>query len=174
MTDQPMTRREARELERLRAQQGSVVSPGLEASGEAAGGAQLEVETDTASNQIVLESVADVTNMTLILPESGVTLTTGAIELPVFKPETGEIEIVNAASAADVAHDSEQLANTVTGITPIPARVHQRSRKRSSVFPTKLRQGWGVVHLVLVSAFIILAIFLALVGAVLLGAIKLF
>jgi hypothetical protein len=170
MTEQPMTRREARELERRREQasSGSAVAEELPRTGP------IEIETDTASNQIVVESVADVTNMTIILPESGVTLTTGAIELPVLKPETGEVEIVSAAAAADVAHDREQIENTVTGITPIAARVHQRSRKRSSVFPTKLRQGWGVVHLVLVSAFILLAIFLALVGAVLLGAIKLF
>jgi hypothetical protein len=171
MTEQPMTRRQARELERRRDQLGSgdsAVAEDFPRTGP------IEIETDTASNQIVVDSVTDVTNMTLILPESGVTLTTGAIELPVLKPETGEIEIVSAAAAADVAHDQEQIANTVTGITPIAARVHQRSRKRASVFPTKLRQGWGVVHLVLVSAFILLAIFLALVGAVLLGAIKLF
>lgn len=170
MSVSPLTRREARELERRREQ---LVLNGLapdEADLPATG--PIELVSDTQSNSIVVTNVPDVANMTLVLPDSGALLKTGAIELPVIKPDTGQIAIVEAAASADVNRESEQTDNAVTGIEPVAARVHQRTRRRSSVFPTRLRQGWGVVHLVLVSGFILLAIFCALLAAIMLGSIK--
>ena len=172
MTPTPLTRREARDLERRRQT--------LELNGHLAEDPDLprtgpiEVVPDTQSNSLVLESVPDVSNMMLVLPDSGALLKTGAIDLPVIKADTGQMAVIEAAESADLQRETEQKEQAVSGIEPIPARVHQRTRRRSSVFPTRLRQGWGVVHLVLISSFILLAIFSALLAAVLLGLIKLF
>jgi len=170
MSVSPLTRREARELERRREH---LALNGLTADDDALPvTGPIEVVAGTQSNSIVVSNLPDVANMTLVLPDSGALLKTGAIELPVIKPDTGQIAIVDAAASADANREFEQLDNAVSGIEPVAARVHQRTRRRSSVFPTRLRQGWGVVHLVLISGFILLAIFCALLGAIMLGSIK--
>jgi len=170
MSASPLTRREARELERRREQLN--INGLLVEDAELPATGPIEVVEDTQSNSILVASPPDVSNMTLVLPDSGALLKTGAIELPVLKAETGQVAVIAAAGTADEKRETEQAQGAVVGIEPIAARVHQRTRRRSSVFPTRLRQGWGVVHLVLISGFILLAIFCALLGAIMLGSIK--
>lgn len=182
MNEQPMTRRQARELERQQATAAingvTLETPAeqrLQADSEAPSyvpsTGQLPVVEPTSL--VITESAPDVTNISVVLPESGARLTTGAIDLPWLKePEVDDSAVVDAAEAADVAHFAEVAESTVTGIEPIAARIHERTRRRKSVFPTRLRKGWGVVHLVLVSAFVLFALFVALMASILLGVIK--
>ncbi|MEN9715178.1 MAG: hypothetical protein RJA35_645 [Actinomycetota bacterium] len=191
MTDKPMTRREARELERLRELEakGYPVTTGslpvLPESVEAEAEAVAEVAFDDAPpitgqssvlepKALVVEDPApDLNNMSVVLPESGAVLTTGAIELPWLKSvDTDTTQVVYAAETADEAKSAEVEESVVSGIEPIPARIHERTRRKASVFPNRLRRGWGVVHLVLVSSFIIFALLCALIASILLGVIK--
>lgn len=168
MNDQPMTRREARELERLKASQTEPTEIGNYFPKTGSTSTVLE------HTSLVVEAVPDLNNLSLVLPESGSVLTTGAIELPWLKPEaeTGQVEVIEAAAEADHAAEAEVLENTVTGIQPIAARNHQRSRRKASVFPDRLRKGWGVVHLVLISGFVLFALFVAFAASLLLGLIR--
>ena len=127
----------------------------------------IDIVVDT--NSIVIEMPKDITNSTLVVPDSGVVLTTGSITLPNIKADTGEITVIAAAEAADTALASEKREFAVTGIEPLPARRHMRSRKRSSVFPTRLRKGMGQVYLVLFSAIITAAVLGILAAAYMLG-----
>lgn len=164
MTEQPMTRREARELERQQTTEVSVTEVGNYFPAPNASSTGLE------HTSLVVEAVPDLNNLSVVLPDSGSVLTTGAIELPwLTKLETGQVEVVEAADAADLAATAELVENTVTGIQPVAARIHQRSRRRASVFPDRLRKGWGVVHLVLISGFVLFTLFTAFVAAMLLG-----
>jgi hypothetical protein len=161
----PKTRREVRDLERMRELQSSTEP--------------VELPTTTGPSSIlepkalVLESVPDLTNLSVVLPDSGSVLTTGSIELPWLKSETGQTQVIAAAEDADTALAETYSDTNTLGITPIPARHHERTRRRSSVFPTRLRKGWGVVHLVLVSAFLLLALLVGLLAAYMLGIISL-
>lgn len=168
MTEQPMTRREARELERLKAVQSETNEVGNYFPKTGSTSTVLE------HTSLVVEAVPDLNNLSLVLPESGSVLTTGSIELPWLKSEadTGQVEVVEAAEEADLASEAEVTENVVTGIQPIPARNHQRSRRKASVFPDRLRKGWGVVHLVLVSGFVLFALFVAFAASLLLGLIR--
>ena len=168
MTEQPMTRREARELERLKAVQSETNEVGNYFPKTSSTSTVLE------HTSLVVEAVPDLNNLSLVLPESGSVLTTGSIELPWLKSEadTGQVEVVEAAEEADLASEAEVTENVVTGIQPIPARNHQRSRRKASVFPDRLRKGWGVVHLVLVSGFVLFALFVAFAASLLLGLIR--
>lgn len=166
MTDKPLTRREARDIERQRE---------MRLSGEPA-------ELPVSSNQsatlepktLVVESVPDITNITMVLPDSGAVLTTGSIELPwLNKADTGQTQVIAEAAEADTALAEGTVDTNSIGIAPIAARHHERTRRRSSVFPTRLRKGWGVVHLVLVSAFLLLAMLCGLLAAFFLGLITL-
>jgi len=127
----------------------------------------IDIVSDT--NSIVIEMPKDITNSTLLIADSGVVLTTGSITLPTIKADTGEISLVAAAEAADAALAGEKREFVVTGIEPQPARRHMRSRKRSSVFPTRLRKGMGQVYLVLFSAIMTAAVLGMLIAAYMLG-----
>jgi hypothetical protein len=131
----------------------------------------IDIVTDT--NSIVIEMPKDITNSTLVIADSGVVLTTGSITLPNLKADTGEISVIAAAEAADTALNKEKRDYSVEGIQPLPARVHMRSRKRSSVFPTRLRKGMGQVYMVLFSAVMTAAVLGILVAAYMLGIIHL-
>jgi len=201
MTDQPMSRREARELER--AQSGAVDLPTPEAPEvvvpaapmsrrEAREAQRSNTEVDFSGlavediqlpatgpikilepTAIVVDAVRDITNMSVVLPGSGAVLNTGAIELPwLDKANTGSIAVVEASQDADQALAAEIVENTNTGINPMPARVHERTRRKASVFPNKLRRGWGVVYLVGISAFILGVALCLFIAGVLLGTIK--
>jgi hypothetical protein len=231
MSDQPMSRREARELERIRATAELPVSgPAADASGvvtqmnstveslaqsaaaladkapdvpvlsrkearqmersttsdspkflEFAPGTEVE-DVQLASTgpikvleptSLVVDNYRDITNMTVSVPDSNMVIQTGSIELPwLTKAETGQVAVVEAANEADSAVSSETEL-TVTGISPVPARVHERTRRKASVFPTKLRRGWGVVYLVGVCAFLLGIALCMFIAAVLVGIIKL-
>ncbi|MEY2915193.1 MAG: hypothetical protein RL454_122 [Actinomycetota bacterium] len=171
MTEQPMTRRQARELERQRAQAAINGQSDLSEPDFTPTTGQLSVIEP--KSLVVTEPTPDLANLSVVLKESGATLTTGSIELPWLKEvEVDDTAVIEAAAVADVAHDAEITESVISGIDPIPARIHERSRRRKSVFPTRLRKGWGVVHLVLVSAFVLFALFVALVASILLGIIK--
>jgi hypothetical protein len=131
----------------------------------------IDIVTDT--NSIVIEMPKDITNSTLVIADSGVVLTTGSITLPTLKADTGEITVIAAAEAADAALNKEKRDYSVEGIQPLPARRHMRSRKRSSVFPTRLRKGMGQVYMVLFSAVMTAAVLGILVAAYMLGIIHL-
>ena len=160
MNEQPLSRREARDRERLLAN---------------------GVETAEKPAEIVVTDIPDIENLSLILPESGAVLTTGAIELPWLKSddsvtavaEAATVEAASNAESADMALANTMESEQVSGIEPRPARTHIRSRKKASVFPNRLRQGWGAVHMVAVSGFVLFTVLVALIGAVLLGAIRL-
>ena len=128
----------------------------------------IDVVQDT--NSLVIEMPRDITNSTMVIADGGVTLTTGSITLP--KLDTGEINLVVAAEAADAAVQEDKRDQIVTGIEPLPARRHQRSRKRQSVFPTKLRRGMGQVYIVLFSAILTAGVLGLVVIAYMLGYIK--
>jgi len=82
---------------------------------------------------IVVDAVPGITNMSVVLPDSGIVIQTGAIDLPWLKAESREIQVVTeAAAVADAAAGTEA---PTTGINPIPARVHERTRRKASVFP---------------------------------------
>jgi len=174
MNQQPMTRREARELERQRERSGNtgsvpVVSESTDEFNPISGPVGI-----LEPKSLLVEAPSEMLeNISIVLPDSGSILTTGAIELPWLKPHDEEEAVVTAAAAeADTAANQEILENEISGIDPIPARTYERSRRKASVFPNRLRKGWGVVHLVLVSAFIMFALLSALVACVLLGVIK--
>lgn len=160
MNDQPMSRREARDRERL--------MPDV-------------VEIAEKPAEIVVSYLPDIENMSVVLPESGAVLTTGAIELPWLKSEDSGTAVADAAvveaatnaKSADLALANTMESEQISGIEPRPARTHIRSRKKASVFPNRLRQGWGAVHMVAVSGFVLFTVLVALIGAVLLGAIRL-
>lgn len=161
MNEQPLTRREARDLERMREVQSSqerYVLPDSNLHSTA-----LEPKT------LVVDAVPDITNMVMALPETGAIITTGAIDLPWLKTETGQSQVVQEASEADKAIADTTVDTNSIGITPIPARNHERTRRRASVFPTRLRKGWGVVHLVMVSGFLLFALLCGLLAAFFLG-----
>ena len=123
---------------------------------------------------IVVDAVRDITNMTVVLPGSGAVLNTGAIDLPwIAKTDTGQVEIVEAAVEADSAKTADIAETIATGINPIPARTNEGGKRKSSVFPSKLRKGWGAVHLVGLSAFLVFVTFTLFVASILLGVIKL-
>jgi hypothetical protein len=127
----------------------------------------IDIVSDT--NSIVIEMPKDITNSTLLIADSGVVLTTGSITLPPIKADTGEISLVAAAEAGDAALAGEKREFVVTGIEPLAARRHLRSRKRSSVFPTRLRRGMGQVYLVLFSAIMTATVLGMLIAAYMLG-----
>lgn len=168
MNDKPLTRREARELERLQANAADPTEVGNYFPKTGPTSTVLEPKS------LVVEAVPDLNNLSVLLPDSGSVLTTGAIELPWLKPEatTGQVEVIEAADSADHAATAEFNENTVSGIAPIAARSHQRSRRKASVFPDRLRKGWGLVHLVLISGFILFALFVAFAASLLLGLIR--
>ena len=183
MTDQPLTRRQLREQQGLPAEEAPKTRRevrDLERMREIQSSTEpVELPTTTGPSSIlepkalVLDSVPDVTNMSVVLPDSGSVLTTGSIELPWLKTETGQTQVIAAAEDADIAlAESFSDVNTL-GIAPIPARNHERTRRRSSVFPTRLRKGWGVVHLVMVSAFLLLALLVGLLAVYMLGIVSL-
>jgi hypothetical protein len=225
MSDQPISRREARELDRQRAAVASSASsnvpgfPQSNAAGELSNddsplaqspdvpvlsrkeARQMERSTNVDApsflefspsteiediqlastgpmkvlepTSLVIDNYRDIENMTVSVPDSNMVIQTGSIDLPwLTKVETGQIAVVEAANEADSAVSSE-ADQLVTGISPIPARVHERTRRKSSVFPTKLRKGWGIVHLVGVSAFILGVVASLFIAGVLLGTIKL-
>jgi len=126
MNDQPLTRREARDLERRRELQGS---PNPD-----------EVPVSTGQtpalepNTLVVETVPDITNLSLVLGESGAVLTTGPIELSWLKADTGQTQVVAEAADADSALAESAVDTNSVGITPIPARQHERTRRKASVF----------------------------------------
>jgi len=161
MNEQPLTRREARDLERLREVQAKQDPDILPIS--SIHSASLEPTT------LVVDTVPDITNMVVTLPDAGGVITTGAIELPWLKTETGQTQVINEAAVADNAIAETAVDTNSIGITPVAARQHERTRRRVSVFPTRLRKGWGVVHLVMVSAFLLLALLCGLLAAFFLG-----
>ena len=166
MTDQPLTRRELRELERSRNEQvtdqpqiDDYVSP-------------LTGPINLEPKSLVVAAVPDITNISLVIPETGELLKTGAIELPILNVDTAEVAQVEAAAVADKSLLKDRTESVVLGIEPMPARRHVRSRKRSSVFPTNLRRGWGNVYLVLFTAILSVAVFGVYLAALMLGLIK--
>ena len=120
----------------------------------------------------MVAAVPDITNISLVIAETGELLKTGSIELPMLKPDTAEVAKIEAATLADKALLTERTESVVLGIEPMPARRHTRSRKRSSVFPTNLRRGWGNVYLVLSTAILSVAVFGVYLAALMLGLIK--
>jgi hypothetical protein len=166
MTERPLTRRELRELERTQSEDAydndgtdDYVSP-------------LTGPINLEPKSLVVAAVPDITNISLVIPETGELLKTGSIELPVLNADTAEVAKVEAATQADKALLTERTESVVLGIEPIPARRHTRSRKRSSVFPTNLRRGWGNVYLVLSTAILSVAVFGVYLVALMLGFIK--
>jgi hypothetical protein len=185
MNEQPMTRREARELERQRAATGEIRV--AVSNSPASGGLPVEavpmpdfstgtgpVNVVEPKSLVLTDPRPDISNLTVVLPDSGAVLTTGAIELPWLKETEPEdvASTVSSAAIADAATVTEIEEHAVVGIDPIPARVYMKSRRKSSVFPDRLRKGWGVVHLVLVSAFIMLLLFAGLLASIMFGFIK--
>lgn len=166
MTERPLTRRELRELERKQAETAYDNDESDDYVSPLTGPINLEPKS------LVVAAVPDITNISLVIPETGELLKTGAIELPVLNVDTAEVAKVEAATQADKALLTERTESVILGIEPIPARRHTRSRKRSSVFPTNLRRGWGNVYLVLSSAILSVAVFGVYLAALMLGFIK--
>ena len=177
--DTPLSRRELRERERPNT---AAVTPGDSLFGQLVEFSEnhpideiqfpstgpIKILEPTA---LVVDAVPDITNMSMILSDSGVVIQTGAIDLPWLKTDSAELqEVTDAANAADAA---SKVDAAQTGITPIPARVHERTRRKASVFPSKLRRGWGIVYLTALSAFLLGAVFCAFLAAFMLGLIKL-
>ncbi len=166
MTDLPPTRKELRELERIRAEQS------FEGAGVDDYVSPLTGPINLEPKSLVVSAVPDITNFSLVVPQTGELLKTGSIELPVLNLDTAEVAQVQAAAAADKSLLRERTESVVLGIEPIPARRHARSRKRSSVFPTNIRRGWGNVYLVLFTAILSVALFGVYLAALMLGFIK--
>lgn len=166
MTERPLTRRELRELERKQAETAYDNDESDDYVSPLTGPINLEPKS------LVVAAVPDITNISLVIPETGELLKTGAIELPVLNVDTAEVAKVEAATQADKALLTERTESVILGIEPIPARRHTRSRKRSSVFPTNLRRGWGNVYLVLSTAILSVAVFGVYLAALMLGFIK--
>lgn len=166
MTERPLTRRELRELERKQAENAYDNDATDDYVSPLTGPINLEPKS------LVVAAVPDITNISLVIPETGELLKTGSIELPVLNFDTAEVAKVEAATQADMALLTERTESVVLGIEPIPARRHTRSRKRSSVFPTNLRRGWGNVYLVLSTAILSVAVFGVYLAALMLGFIK--
>jgi hypothetical protein len=166
MTEQPLTRRELRELERARAERAYDEPETDDYVSPLTGPINLEPKS------LVVAAVPDITNISLVIPETGELLKTGAIELPVLNLDTAEVAQVEAAETADKSLLKERTESVVLGIEPIPARRHTRSRKRSSVFPTNIRRGWGNVYLVLFTAILSVALFGVYLAALMLGYIR--
>jgi hypothetical protein len=166
MTERPLTRRELRELERTQSENAYDNDGSDDYVSPLTGPINLEPKS------LVVAAVPDITNISLVIPETGELLKTGSIELPVLNADTAEVAKVEAATQADKALLTERTESVVLGIEPIPARRHTRSRKRSSVFPTNLRRGWGNVYLVLSTAILSVAVFGVYLVALMLGFIK--
>ncbi len=166
MTERPLTRRELRELERTQSENAYDNDGSDDYVSPLTGPINLEPKS------LVVAAVPDITNISLVIPETGELLKTGSIELPVLNVDTAEVAKVEAATQADKALLTERTESVVLGIEPIPARRHTRSRKRSSVFPTNLRRGWGNVYLVLSTAILSVAVFGVYLAALMLGFIK--
>jgi len=173
MNQQPLTRREARELERLREIPGYVskIDPETVDDFHPVSGPVGLLEPKSL---VIEDPIQDLGNLNVVLPESGAVLTTGAIDLPWLKLADPDTEsIVVSASEADASTAAELSEGAISGIDPIPARTYARTRRKASVFPTRLRKGWGVVHLVALSAFVLFALLCALIASMMLGVIKL-
>ena len=166
MTERPLTRRELRELERTQSENAYDNDGSDDYVSPLTGPINLEPKS------LVVAALPDITNISLVIPETGELLKTGSIELPVLNVDTAEVAKVEAATQADKALLTERTESVVLGIEPIPARRHTRSRKRSSVFPTNLRRGWGNVYLVLSTAILSVAVFGVYLAALMLGFIK--
>jgi hypothetical protein len=166
MTERPLTRRELRELERAQAERAYDQPESDDYVSPLTGPINLEPKS------LVVAAVPDITNISLVIPETGELLKTGSIELPVLNLDTAEVAQVEAADNADKSLLRERTESVVLGIEPMPARRHTRSRKRSSVFPTNLRRGWGNVYLVLFTAILSVAVFGVYLAALMLGYIK--
>ena len=181
MTDQPLSRREARARERGQLQPPTADAGELASNTSESIVFELQDEVSHVTSQIellepkslVMETAPpDLTNLNLVLPDSGAVLTTGSIELPWLKEQHQTNVIVTAGVIADTEALNSVTESTVTGINPIPARRFEKTRRRNSVFPNRLRKGWGIVHMVMLSGFVLLALSLGMLATFMLGIIK--
>lgn len=195
MSDQPLSRRELRERERLAAahnqtKDGSLtaeprmqLSEAIEAVVQEIGvsdssrelkdlsasipPAIVDRQFETDSMSIVLPSIPqDITNQILVVKDSQVTIHTGAIDLP--KLDTGEIRIIEDAIVAQAAMEAEaQSVASQNQISPLPAKFIADSREK--VFPSSLKRGRVQLHLVLATALIMVVSGGVLLAAFMLG-----
>lgn len=110
------------------------------------------------TKSLVVEQVRDVTNTLIPVPDSGVSVMTGSITLPVLPVAgTGEIKTIELGDAADDAALQERYDSQTTGITPMAAPMRRGSRKRNRVFTQNLRAGQGQIYWILGSLVVMLA-----------------
>ena len=173
-SDEPRTRRQLREIQKLVGSEVIDETPALSLETE------IEYEPDLAeqiaeqevnsmnseqmfevspglvieptTNSIIIDQVQDLTNYTSTVSETGEILTTGAIQLPIAISDigTGEIQIIQEAAALDSAI---QVDNS-TGFINTPMRVTGvvNSISKFKVIPTNLKRGSSHPYLVLAAA----------------------
>ncbi|MFM6963154.1 MAG: hypothetical protein ACKOWJ_02635 [Micrococcales bacterium] len=188
-SDEPLTRRQIREFERLTGSdiQEEPVSTAtssfevrlpydddlVEQVPELANTNALEViEADEApnfaaspgmviepvTNSIVIDQVQDLSNYTSTINSTGEILTTGAIQIPVFLPEsdTGEVKIIEQADALDAAIQADNAAGFINSVAPVRVTGIVGILGRSKVIPTNLRKGRSQPFMVLATAVLII------------------
>lgn len=109
------------------------------------------------TKSLVVDMVRDVTNSVITIPDSGVSVMTGNIALPVLPlAGTGEIKTIEIGDVADEATYQERFDAETTGITPIAAPIRRGSRRRQRVFSGNLRAGQSQVYWVLGSLVVMI------------------
>jgi hypothetical protein len=175
-SDEPRTRRQLREIQKLVGSEVIDETPALSLETE------IEYEPDLAeqiaeqevnsmnseqmfevspglvieptTNSIIIDQVQDLTNYTSTVSETGEILTTGAIQLPIAISDngTGEIQIIQEAAALDSAIQVDNSTGFINTIAPMRVTGVVNSISKFKVIPTNLKRGSSHPYLVLAAA----------------------
>jgi hypothetical protein len=177
-SDEPRTRRQLREIQKLVGSDAIDETPAPALSLET----EIEYEPDLAeqiaeqevnsmnsdqmfevspglvieptTNSIIIDQVQDLTNYTSTVSETGEILTTGAIQLPIAISDngTGEIQIIQEAAALDSAIQVDNSTGFINTIAPMRVTGVVNSISKFKVIPTNLKRGSSHPYLVLAAA----------------------
>lgn len=109
---------------------------------------------EPTTNSIIIDQVQDLTNYTSTVSETGEILTTGAIQLPIAISDngTGEIQIIQEAAALDSAIQVDNSTGFINTIAPMRVTGVVNSISKFKVIPTNLKRGSSHPYLVLAAA----------------------
>jgi hypothetical protein len=127
----------------------------------------LGAEPVTAS--IIINTVPDLENSTIVISGTGATMTTGSIEVPNVDPTTGSIAVIAASEEADEALVEDSLNSFVSSVAPIRAAGIAKTRAKTVELTLVTRKGQGQVYAVMSTAVLMITIGALIVAAFMLG-----
>lgn len=129
--------------------------------------ANLGIEPVTAS--IILDSVPDMLGGSIVLSNSGQTVTTGSIQIPTVDPTTGSITVILESEKADEAIAEDSLNSFVSSVAPIRAAGIAKTRAKVVELTLVNRKGQGQVYAVMSTVVLMITVGALTVAAFMLG-----